>query len=222
MQKRVLLPVKRFTQRPSECAVAAASSLAHYYDPSVDYKSVRQLISNKQEGLWSSQQARLLNKLGFVSITIVTADLNMVDFSWSKLSKARKISRLRERAKKYGRRGDAASKEWVDDMVGWLSDEACDNRLVIDWDFAKHIRRGLDAGRPVGATISWNSFFRKAGSQEDHAIVLRGYDETGVFVVDSHVKYYRGRLKKFKNGYYKIPWEKFLVNIPNGDLIIIR
>ena len=47
-------------------------------------------------------------------------------------------------------------------------------------------------------------------------------DDEGVFVVDPHHELYRGRLKRYRNGYYKIPWEKFLVNIPQGDLIIIE
>jgi len=118
-------------------------------------------------------------------------------------------------------------------MIDWLSDEECNNQLIIDWDFAKHIRRGLDSGRPVGASLSWTSFFKMPkdrdgendpirGYPDDHAIVLRGYDKDGVFVVDPHYEVYRGRLKRYRNGYYKIPWDKFLVNIPQGDLIIIR
>lgn len=232
---RVLLPVRRFRQRPAECALAAAASMANYYDPSVRYRDVREMLKprEKKDGIFTSQQARLLNELGFPNVTVVTAEQGMVDFSWSKLSKTRKIERLRRKAAYYGRIRDTYSKNWVNDMVDWLSDEDCNNRLIIDWDFAKHIRKGLDAGRPVGATLSWTSFFRKSksrgrkdddikGEGEDHAIVLRGYDNDGVFVVDSHHQYYTGRLKRYQNGYYKIPWEKFLVNIPRGDLIIIR
>lgn len=227
MSDRVLLNIKRFIQMPGECAIAAASSIANYYDPLVNYKEARNLVSANQRknGLWTSQQARLLNKLGFTNVAIVTAEQEMVDFSWSKLSKHRQIKKLHEKSIHYKRRGDKFLSKWVVDMEEWLSDEECDNQLIIDWDFAKHIRRGLSANRPVGVSIAWTTFFRLGkyddikGDDEDHAVVLRGYDQKGVFVVDSHN--YSSKFKKYKNGYYKVPWEKFLVNIPSGDLVIV-
>jgi len=38
----------------------------------------------KKDGIWTSQQCRLLNQLGFTDVTIVTAEQAMVDFSWAK------------------------------------------------------------------------------------------------------------------------------------------
>lgn len=236
MQKeRVLLNVKRFKQLPSECAIASAASIANYYDDLVCYRDVRGMLSEKEKrgGLWTSQQAKLLNDLGFTDVTIITAERDVIDFTWSKLSKDKLIVRLRKKAAYCGRIRDTYERDRIKHLADWLADEEYNNRLIIDWDFAKHIRRNLDAGRPVGAAIAWTTYWRKSkslgkinddirGDPEDHAIVLRGYDSAGVFVVDSHTQFYNGRLKKYKNGYYKIPWEKFLVNIPEGDLIIVK
>ena len=216
---RVLLNVKRFVQYPSECAIAATSALANFYDVEVDYLEVRELIppTRRKRGLYSSQQGRLLNRLGFESVTIVTADLGLVDFSWRKMSKRRLITQLKRFRAYYGRVRDKCNKSYVHDMIMWLEDERYDNQLVISDDFARLIKKELNKGRPVGAAIDWTSMFkfRKGvdgqntknadvrGSIENHAIVVRGYDDQGVFIVDSHSKFYNGALKKYKRGYYK-------------------
>lgn len=231
---RILLPVKRFKQQPSECAVAAASSLAHFFDPEVDYEQVRSLLPARvrRKGLHTSQQARLLNSLGFTSVTIVTADLNLVDFSWAGLSKRQIVVRMKKLRAYYGRMRDRDSWVCVDDMIKWLEDERYDNNIIIDYAFKKYITRQLDRGVPVGAAVDWTTLFKFSkwahrqrddirGEREVHAVVLRGYDDNGVFVVDSHYKYYRGKRAKYKKGYYKLPWDKFLVNIPSGDLILV-
>lgn len=232
---RVLLSVKRFEQKPSECAIAASSSLANYYEPDVDYKDVRELIppSLRKRGLYSSEQGRLLNKLGFESVVIVSADLELIDFSWRKFSKKRLISRLKRLRAYYGRARDKDGKSYVHDMVKWLEDDRYDNGLVISDDFSRLIKKELNRGRPIGAAIDWTSMFKFQketvrkdregdihGWQENHAIVIRGYDDQGVFVVDSHTKYY-GALKKYKRGYYKLSWDRFLIHIPAGDLIMV-
>lgn len=232
---RVLLPVKRFKQQPSECGIAAASTLAHFYDKNVDYEEVREMIPKRRrkKGLFTSQQARLLNQLGFESVTIVTADLNLIDFTWANYTKKSIIRRMKKLRAYYRRLQDEESREYVDDMIKWLEDEDYDNNLVIDYEFKKYICKQLDRGAPVGAAVNWTSLFkfRKGkrlqkdgdikGNGEDHAIVLRGYDDKGVFVVDSHYQYYTGKLSKYKRGYYKLLWDKFLVNIPAGDLILV-
>jgi len=232
---RVLLNVKRFRQKPSECSIAAASSMANFFDPEVDYSDVREMIPKRKraQGLYTSQQARLLNKLGFEAITIVTADLNLIDFSWDKLSKKSVVRRLKKLRAYYGRLKDDDAWDYVDDMIKWLEDEECDNNLIIDYEFKKYIKKQLDKGIPVGAAVNWTSLFKfsKAyrrqkdgdikGESEDHSIVVRGYDEKGIFVVDSHTQHYTGSRAKYKNGYYKLRWDKFLVNIPAGDLILL-
>ncbi len=235
MKDRVLLSVKRFKQYPSECAIASASSLACFFDSEVEYKKVREMIPKKvrRDGLFTSAQARLLNRLGFTKIDIVTADLNLIDFSWSNYTKKSMIRRMKHLRAHYRRQKEKDLCEYVKDMVDWLEDEECDNNLIIDYNFKKHITKQLDRGRPVGAAVNWTSLFKFTkgnrkqkdgdikGEQEDHSIVLRGYNEDGVYVVDSHSECYTGKREKYKKGYYKIPWEKFLVNIPGGDLILL-
>ncbi len=230
---RVLLSVKRFKQHPMECAVAAASSLANFFDSGVEYDSVRDMLkaSQRKKGLYTSQQGRLLNQLGFENVTIVTADLNLVDFTWANYTKKSLVRRMKK-LRAYYRRTNDETWEYVSDMIEWLEDEEFDNKLIIDYEFKKYIKRQLDRGVPVGAAVNWTSLFKFSkgnrrqkddikGQQEDHAIVLRGYDKDGVFVVDSHHKYYTGKRAKYRRGYYKLAWDKFLVNIPAGDLILV-
>jgi hypothetical protein len=231
---RVLLSVKRFKQLPAECAIAAASSLAHFFDSDVDYEDVRKLVPRKlrKEGLETSQQARLLNQLGFEAVTIVTADLNLVDFGWAKYTKKSIIRRMKMLRAHYRRTKEKILVEYVDDMIDWLEDDRYDNNLIIDYEFKKHIKKQLSRGVPVGAAVNWTSLFKFSkgdrrqngdikGDPEDHAIVLRGFDDKGVFVVDSHHECYTGKRAKYKSGYYKLPWDKFLVNVPSGDLILV-
>lgn len=232
---RVLLSVKRFRQQMGECSIAAASSLANFFDSEVDYEDVRGMIPKRKraQGLYTSQQARLLNRLGFEAITIVTADLNLIDFSWDKLTRKSLVRRMKKLRVYYRRTKEKSLWDYVDDMVKWLEDEECDNNLIIDYEFKKYIKKHLDRGVPVGAAVNWTSLFkfRKGyrrqkdgdikGEGEDHSIVVRGYDEKGIFVVDSHTEHYTGKRAKYKGGYYKLPWDKFLVNVPAGDLILL-
>ena len=235
MEGRVLLNVKRHVQRPSECAIAAVTALASFYDDDITYNEVRTMIPKRKRrnGLYTSQQARLLNRLGYTKVTVVTADLEMVDFTWADLSKEALLCKLKRLRAYYGRAG-SENKEIVHDMIEWLEAEGYDNQLRIDQDFPRYIRRSLDSGRPIGASFNWTALhkFSKSGKKgsldgdikgepEHHAVVLRGYDDKGVFVVDSHSSSYKGRWKKYQNGYYKVSWEKFLVNAHAGDLILL-
>ncbi len=231
---RVLLNVKRFRQRPSECSIAAVSSLANFFDSDITYDVVREMVSKKmrRDGLETSQEAQLLNKLGFEAVTIVTADLNLVDFGWTKYTKKSVIRRMKALRAYYRRTKEKILAEYVGDMMDWLADDRYDNNIIIDYEFKKHIKKQLARGVPVGAAINWTSLFKFSkgdrrqngdikGEPQDHAIVLRGCDDKGVFVVDSHHECYVGKRAKYKNGYYKLPWDKFLVNVPSGDLILL-
>ena len=231
---RVLLSVKRFKQETGECSIAAASSLANFFDPAITYDEVREMVPKKlrRSGLETAQEARLLNRLGFEAVTIVTADLNLIDFTWAKYTKKSIIRRMKMLRAHYRRTKEEILVEYVDDMIAWLEDDRYDNNLVIDYEFKKHIRKQLARGVPVGAAVNWTSLFKFSkgnrrqngdinGEPVNHAIVLRGCDDKGVFVVDSHHEYYTGKRAKYKNGYYKLPWDTFLVNIPSGDLILL-
>jgi len=189
--------------------------------------------SRRKKGLYTSQQGRLLNQLGFENVTIVTADLNLVDFAWANYTKKSLVRRMKKLRAHYRRIKDEDSWDYVNDMVDWLEDKEYENNIIIDYEFKKYIKRQLDRGVPVGAAVNWTSLFKFSkgdrrqkngditGEAEDHAIILRGYDEKGVFVVDSHHEYYRGKRAKYRRGYYKLSWEKFLVNVPAGDLILV-
>ena len=233
MLNRVLLNVKRFKQEPACCAIAAVASMAHFFNTDVLYKDVKKLTKEsfsdyvEGEGLYTSQQCRLLNKLGFDKVTVITSNLELVDFTWSKLSKPKLLGRMKKLKAYYGR---IKYQSEVKDMIEWLENSDCDNKLIIDGDFAKYIRRSLNKGYPVIAAVNWTKMFRFRkgkpvdgdikGDPEYHAFVIRGYDEEGVFVVDSHHRFYTGKRSKFKKGYYKISWEKFLTN-STGDLILL-
>ncbi len=243
-QKRVLLPVKRFKQKGNECAVCAATSLANYYDRDLTYRNVRRFVSlrSRKSGLYSSQQARLLNDLGFEWVAIVTSDVNLIDYSWTELTKKqvigklkklrshikRSISQMAPHSKYSGLQKDREC--CVSDLIEWLESEY-DNRIIIDNDFPKYIRKSLDRGHPVGVSINATSMFKMKkggnvdsdikGKHEEHAVVIRGYDDKGVFFVDSDYRYLTGEFARYKNGFYKVSWERLLINMPGGDLILV-
>ena len=106
MQDRVLLNIKRWKQLPSECAVASVASIINYYDPNVEYGDIRKQLKRKEriDGLYTSQQGKLLNKYGFSKVNIVTSDLNLMDFSWARLSKKSLIKKLQKLRLYYNRK----------------------------------------------------------------------------------------------------------------------
>lgn len=233
MLNRVLLNVKRYVQKPGECAVASTASIINFFDQEIHYRDLRKMSKDllsdyvEGEGLYTSQQCQLLNAFGFDKVTVVTSDLNLVDFSWNQLSKSKLLGRMKKLSAYYGRSGDP-SKCVVRSMIEWLGDNRYKNRLIVDNDYSKYIRRSLNKGCPVGASVNWTKMFKASkgditwdgdikGEEEDHAVVIRGYDQEGLFIVDSN-RYCVS--EKFKNGYYKISWEKFLVNT-TGDLILL-
>lgn len=240
-QKRVLLSVRRFRQKSNECAICASTSLANYYDKGIDYEDVRQLLNarTRQNGLYTAEQAKLLNTLGFECVTVVTNDLDLVDYSWSNLSKRRLVGKLKRMLTHIRRSvshvaphslysGWQKSREQsVGHMIEWLESPVCDNQLVIDHDFPKYIKRSLDRGHPVGVSVNATSMFKlkKGGARdadikgevEEHAVVIRGYDDKGVFIVDSD----NSDDSRYGRGYYKISWEQLLTNMPSGDLILV-
>lgn len=229
MNARVLLPVRRWRQFPGECVVASVASVANYYDSDIQYGDVRKLVPRRirQNGLDTIQQATLLNDLGFTKVSVVTADLSFFDFSWRSYSKPRLINKLLE-LRNYKRRARNLSEaDFVSGLIEWLHMPDCDNRLIIDHNFPKYIRRSLQYGRPVCASVMLTRLLKSkksptrinsspdiTGLPDEHAVVLRGFDAAGVYVVDS--------LNRNNSGYYKMKWESFLVNSPAGDLILVQ
>lgn len=235
--QRVLLSVKRFKQLGNECSVAAASSLANYYDNSVNYENSRHLLPlrTRKHGLYTAQQAKLLNLIGFSKVNVVTSDLDIIDYSWSGLGKKGLIKKLERLHRYYSRtkhiHGDYH--QLVFELYSWLANKEYDNNLIIDNDFAKYIRRSINRGRPVCVSVNANSLYKLKkkplskiesdiyGHRTDHSLVIRGYDNKGVFIVDSDSDR-RFEWKKYSKGYYKLSWDKLLTNIPGGDLIFVE
>lgn len=221
-----VLKLKRFRQRPGECATAAAACVANYYNNDIDYRSVRSATDPDGNGLYTPEIGILLNKLGFQKVTIVSADIRQLDFQWKKMKKETLIKKLKHSGR---------WTEWKESSKAYaefLSNENYDNNLIIDLHFGKYIRKALLAKKPVLASFNWNLFFKFPkwndygkrdafkGSYEEHEVVITGYDTKGVYVLDSHHEMYRGKLAKFKSGKYKIDWETLHTVMGFGDLII--
>lgn len=237
MDKKVLLRVKRFCQHENECAIASVASLANFYDKNIKYDNIRHHIPYclRRNGLYTSQQAKLLNAIHFKNVTIVTSDLDIVDYSWSKLSRYGLSKKLIKLYRYYNRTKNlnGNSNDIVYDLYQWLSNKNFNNKIIIDNDFAKYIKKCLDSGHPVCASVNATSMFKMKkwshcgdsdikGQRVDHAIVIRGYDSKYVYIVDSdHGFGRRISLRKYVTGYYRISWEKLLTNIPCGDLIFV-
>jgi len=232
MRNKIVLKIKRFQQKEYECAVASCSSFANYYDPDIQYKNIRKNIdeSVSQNGMNASQQGILLNELGLKSIAIVTADTDYFDFSWQKRKQKWKINRLKKLKRYYMRSGDHSyhDVQLVKSYIKFLEAKDCDNDLIVDWDFPKWIKASLRKNHPVIASINYTSYFKMPkekddtfddikGEATDHSFVIRGFDKTNIYVVDS-----AGRRTKGYSGCYKIKWEHFLVNIGTGDLIFSK
>lgn len=236
VQERVLLNVKRYKQKESECAIAAASSVSSYYVDALNYNIIRKMVPMKVRsiGMDTSEQASLFNKVGFKNVSIVTSDLDLIDYSWSKLSRKNIIKKLNQLKNYYRYKvNHECEYERVSLLLRWLGNYEYNNNIIIDYDFPKYIKRSLNFGRPVCAAINATSMFKIKkwpynkdsdikGLPADHAIVIRGYDSKGVYIVDSDHGFSFKWLKKFENGYYKISWDKLLSNMHGGDLVLVR
>lgn len=230
--ERILLHVRRFHQIGAECGVASLASLVNFFDPTIDYKHVRSKVNPDdniiEEGIETFQQVKLLNDLGYKSITIVSHNENLIDFSWAGKPKYEIINGMKFLRKKHKKAGSAGDVDRIEGMISRLEDEDCNNQIVIDSEFHKHIKQSIRAHKPVLSSIQFNSFHKiskdyTGGEAEYHSIVIRGFDSKGVFIVDSHNFDLRHwQFKKYQSGYYKVSWEKLLVNIPeDGDIIIV-
>lgn len=224
-KERVLLSVKQWTQLDNECAVCAVASIANYYDPSINYQDIRKYVkkSVRKNGLWAPQQGKLLNKLGFQDVTIISFDLELFDFSWNKLTKKGFIKRLKKAKSYYSCSSHQDIDDLAEEYIQWLNTEDCDNRVIIDTDLPKYIRKYLNNGRPVGASYDSHTLWKKSkgsmslnldfrGETREHAVVIRGYDDHGVFIVDSDRQ----------ESHYKVKWSQFLTSSKTGDLLLVK
>ena len=230
-----LLRLHRFKQEPSECAIAACATVANHYNPKIDYEfakkvTIKQVCRNTSEGLYSGQIGSLLNCLGFQKVRIVTSDLNIVDYSWAKLSTAKKVEAIQAMLR--SRSPSVDERDQLKHLLRFLTEEGCSNELVVDHLFKSHIEQALTEGKPVILSYNWNMLWgipkQDAHDTNDfvrgtfamHAVCCRGFDSKAVDIVDSHHEFYKRKLKRLRNGYYTIPWDELLTVMGSGDVII--
>jgi len=219
--------VKRYIQDPAHCAVASVASLANFFNDEIDYEKTKK-ITNKIfrikkdkpfEGLETAQIGLLLNSIGFNKVTIISSDMDYLDYQWSTKSKKFLVELFLDKSK----RRSCEYRKYYKIMHKFLTNSR-KNNIIIDYDFGRYIRESIDEGVPLIATFNWTMFFRykkdKNDEAEEHAVVINGYNKKEVMIVDSHVKVYKNRLKKYRKGFYNISWENLMTVIGMGDLIL--
>lgn len=220
--------MRRYLQDPGACAFGAVASVGNHFDRKINYDTVCKIECPDGDGLYTPQIGLLLNKVGFTAVTIVTADLDQVDFKWESLSKKKLIEQLKTSRRSHPIKN---CRDVARHYVNFLESEN-GNNVIIDRQFGHHIRNGIDNGLPVLVSFNWNLFFRFPkwnsdgkpdpirGDFEQHEVVIYGYDDSGVNIIDSHHEMYKGKLKKYRNGRYKMDWETLMTTMGAGDLII--
>lgn len=228
------LKVMHFLQDPAHCAVGASAAIANYYNPEIDYEYVKKeayKVSKEipELGLDSGQICLLLNRLGFYKLTLVSSSFNCFDYSWSKYRKKRLLGELENAIKN---KKDVVERAETRSIYKWYKQKDFDNNIIISYEFGKYIRQHLNKGKPLILTFNWTMFFKFAketikeeedvinGSYQEHAVVANGYDKHGVWIVDSHHKYYKYKRKKYRKGFYKISWENLMTIMGEGDLML--
>lgn len=229
MRNGITLRLHRYLQDAGCCAVAAAASVANFYDKEIDYEIVKSVANPDGQGMYTPDIARLMNQLGCTSVTVVTANLEHVDFKWQGLSRPKLLEEIKRAARYHP---EPEGREISQAYAKFLGDEQYHNELIIDMKFGDHIRAHLDKGKPVLASFNWNLFFNYPkwndrgevdplrGSAEEHEVVIYGYDEKGVMILDSHHEMYKGKLKKYASGRYTMSWETLMTVMGDGDLIL--
>lgn len=229
MRNGVTLKVHRYLQDTGCCAVAAAASVANFYDKGIDYETVKRIALPDGDGMYTPDIARLMNRLGFHNVSVVSANIEHFDFKWQGISRPKMLDEMRRSARYHP---DDEAKEIAHAYVKFLADPQYRNELIIDTRFGDYIREHLDAGNPVLASFNWNVFFNYPkwndrgevdplrGFSEEHEVVIYGYDEKNVMILDSHHELYKGRLKKFASGRYTMTWEMLMTVMGFGDLIL--
>lgn len=229
------IDVTRFDQKnTNHCAIAACATVANYFNDQITYENIKSIAKyrinpNCDEGLWAGDIAKLLNLLGFQKVTFVSSDLHYLDYSWQNLSKNKLINKMRYFLRKY----DGDNKEDCRTITNWLASKKYDNRLIIDYDFSKYIKKSLDKQRPLVLCFNWTMLFKQAklgdndryddikGEWEGHAVVAYEYNEKGVYICDSNDICCKPAIKQ-KKGFYYLSWEHLLSAMGYGDLYLVE
>lgn len=219
------IKVQRYLQDTSHCTIGAAATIANYCNKEIDYDIAKQIaykffhIQSKEyfDGLSTGEIGMLLNELGFGKVTVVSSNLDCLDYAWSSESNKSMVELLHKtsRRKHVPYPGDCKL------MAKFL--ERKGNQLVLDYNFGEHIRSALDRDIPVIITFNWTMFFRlpkNKGAYEEHAVVANGYSAKKVNIIDSHNAFYKYKLKKYGKGEYSMTWENLMSVMGFGDVII--
>ncbi|MHA1470753.1 MAG: hypothetical protein ACTSSP_09365 [Candidatus Asgardarchaeia archaeon] len=231
------LKMTHFLQEPAHCAVASIACVTNYYNPEIDYEYVRDLAYKKimseedlkEQGLDSGQMCLLLNLLGFYKVTLITSDLAVFDYSWANFGRKRLIKTLKDSCNK---KEDEEEKETTKNVYKWLKKIDYDNNIKINFDFRKYIQQHLNRRKPVLLSYVWTMFQKFPKDGEDgnydsingdwveHAVAANGYDDKGLWIVDSHHQFYKYKRKKYRKGFYKMSWDNLLTCLGQGDVIL--
>lgn len=219
------LNITRFIQDKGHCAIAACAATANYYDSSITYEQTKEIAYSKVcqysprdpknwPGMEDGDIGILLNHLGFKSVTLICSDLNIVDYSWQKKSKKSIIKELEKTLKRNSSTRVKALHRFM--TSGYR------NRIKVDFQYSDYIRKWINKKRPLVLSYNWNMLFKYRkekdgkpdpcrGDWDWHSVVVNGYNNKSVRVVDSGVEYYKYELAKYRRGRYCIPWESLLV-----------
>jgi len=228
------LKMMHYYQDPAHCAVASCACVANYYDSKIDYEYTKKIAYSKiskkviDEGLDSGEICLLLNKLGFNKVILVSSVFDVFDYEWEDYGKKKMLYNLEESMKK---KKNKEERNETKSIYKWYKQKEYRNKIIIDYNFGKYIRKYLNKRKPVIITFNWTMLFKfpkedekgntdiANGIPQEHAVVANGYDEKGVWIVDSHHKYYKYKRKKYRRGFYKISWENLMTTIGEGDVI---
>jgi len=225
------LRVKRFLQEPGYCAIASVASIGNFYNKNINYDITKKIsrlkiCNNLKLGLDSGEIGTLLNLIGFQSVTLVSTNLYIFDYTWIKLGKKKFIQKLEEAKDKICE----DYRESANSIYKWLK-TGYNNKVILDYNFSKYIKKFLNKGKPVLVSFNWTMFFKYSkkrgniedsikGEYEEHVAVIYGYNKTGVYVCDSHHEYYKYKLKKYRKGFYHISWENLMSIVGLGDIFL--
>jgi len=228
------LKIRHFIQEPSHCAVATTAMVSNYYNPDVTYDLAKKIIIDNKvvkttnEGLADGEIGLSLNYMGFKKVTFVMSDLNCFDYRWAKLSKNKLLEKMKEARNKI----NVDDREQIRPLYRWLKKKKFDNKIIIDYNFGKYIRKFLNDNKPVIIAFNWNMFFRcskeKNNGREDdirgdwkyHSVIIYGYNKNRAFICDSHEEYYKYKLKRFRKGFYTISWENLMTIMGIGHIFL--
>ena len=229
------LKMTHYLQDPAHCSVAVAACVANYYNSEINYEIVKKIAYSKvykkiaEEGLNSGEICLLLNKIGFHKVSLISSYFSVFDYSWEKYRKRKLLKEMEEAIKK---KKDESEKLDLKSIYKWYKQKGYNNKIIIDYNFGKYIRKYLNKRKPVIISFNWSMFFKFPkederenidiinGKSSEHVVVVNGCDEKGVWIVDSHHKYYKYKRKKYRRGFYKISWENLMTIIGEGDVIV--